>query len=142
VIGGGLTAIESAGDRLAARIDAVVNQGRVQGLASGGFARGTDTAIAALTPGEVVMYRQARQKWFSDLQRMNAGMQPQFRQSGGPVTVSVGDINVNEAASPRETVDQIWHQLERKFRTGGLTPNPVTRGYENASRRMPPLRSM
>lgn len=122
----GATAIQTAGDNLATRLEAVLTQtggGQVPGFANGGFARGTDTALAALTPGEVVMNPQASQRWFSDLQRMNAGMQPQFRNNGGPVQ-SVGDIHItiNESKTPQATVDEVWRGLQRRFRIGALSP--------------------
>lgn len=63
-------------------------------LAGGGFSpRGTDNIPAMLSKGEFVVNARSTSKFFSQLQAINAGVQPIFRQDGGPVT-NVGDINV------------------------------------------------
>lgn len=126
-----LSAGESFGDQVRTSADYFVDRvaplvnsggGPSANLASGGMARGSDTVPAMLTPGEVVMNRNASQRWFSDLQRMNAGMEPQFRQNGGPVT-SIGDIHitVQESKSPQATADQVWQQIQRRARMGTIS---------------------
>lgn len=63
-------------------------------LAGGGFSpQGTDSIPAMLSPGEFVVNARSTKRFFSQLQAMNAGVQPIYRQDGGSVT-NVGDINV------------------------------------------------
>lgn len=93
-------------------------------FASGGFHRGIDTLPAMLAPGEFVVNRDASQRFFSDLQRINAGLSPQFRNAGGDVA-QVGDvtINVNESSSPRETAREVMAQINRQLRRRVATLN-------------------
>ncbi len=86
----------------------------------GGFApRGTDTVPAMLTPGEFVMNRVATQRWFSHLVAMNAGLTPNFRSQGGGIgNVTIGDINVNGSAQPRETAREVLKTIKRELRRG------------------------
>jgi TP901 family phage tail tape measure protein len=89
--------------------------------AAGGFARGTDTIPAMLSPGEFVVNSRASKRFASQLIAMNAGVQPVYRQEGGPVvnnTVNVGDINVNGTANPDDTARRVVSQLRREFRRG------------------------
>src|SRR5690606_15727718 len=55
-------------------------------FANGGFARGMDVVPAMLRKKEFVVNPNASERWFSQLQAMNAGVQPVFRQNGGSVT--------------------------------------------------------
>lgn len=89
--------------------------------AAGGFARGTDTIPAMLSPGEFVMNARSSKRFASQLIAMNAGVNPVYRQEGGPVvnnTVNVGDINVNGTADPDDTARRVVSQLRREFRRG------------------------
>ena len=65
--------------------------------------RGVDTRIVAMQPGEFVMNARSSRKFASQLQAMNGGQTPQFREAGGPVT-NIGDINVSVNSQPGETV--------------------------------------
>lgn len=89
--------------------------------AAGGFARGTDTIPAMLSPGEFVVNAKSSRKFASQLIAMNAGTQPIHRQEGGSVinnNVNVGDINVNGAANPDETARRVMSKIKREFRRG------------------------
>lgn len=89
--------------------------------AAGGFARGTDTIPAMLSPGEFVVNASSSRRFASQLQAINSGVNPIFRQEGGPVvnnTVNVGDINVNGTANPDDTARRVVSQLRREFRRG------------------------
>ena len=88
-------------------------------LADGGFAsRGTDTIPAMLSPGEFVVNARSTKRFFSQLQAINAGTRPVFRQDGGPVT-NVGDINVtvsgnkDDAKTGRNVANSIRRELRR-----------------------------
>jgi TP901 family phage tail tape measure protein len=86
----------------------------------GGFVpRGTDTVPAMLSPGEFVMNAAATRRWFSHLVAMNAGSAPAYRSQGGNVSnITVGDINVNGAAQPRETAREVLKSIKRELRRG------------------------
>jgi|GEM_PF-6680699 len=111
--------LKEAADYVAERFSQLGSLVTPQYSATGGLARGTDTVPAMLSPGEVVMNRDASQRFYSDLQRMNAGMTPQYRSSGGSVT-NVGDVSitVNESATPRQTAAEIESMLLRRQRRG------------------------
>lgn len=89
-------------------------------LNAGGFApRGTDTIPAMLSPGEFVVNARSTKRFFSQLQSINAGRQPIYRQDGGPVT-NVGDINVTVGADKEaaSTGRQIARSIRRELRRG------------------------
>lgn len=87
--------------------------------AFGGAARGTDSIAAMLTPGEFVTNAKNSRRFFSQLQAINAGVQPVNRQQGGSVTnVSIGDINVTGGSNPRQTGRQIANEVRREMRRG------------------------
>ena len=94
--------------------------GSIRGFQSGGFARGTDTVPAMLTPGEFVVNAQSSRKFFSQLQAINAGIQPVFREQGGNVTI--GDINMtvnttkDDPLTSPKAGQQIMRQIERQIR--------------------------
>jgi len=94
--------------------------GLMQFLASGGFARGTDRVPAMLTAGEFVVNKRSAGKFFSQLQAINAGVQPVYRNNGGGVSVTVGDINVQGGSSPRSTCRAIAQELAREIRRGAI----------------------
>ena len=109
----------SSGSQFGAQAQAL--GGRIRGFQSGGFARGTDTVPTMLTPGEFVVNRQSTQRFFSQLQAMNAGIEPQFRQEGGNV-VNIGDVNVTTSADAKNGAmigRQIVQVLNREMRSGG-----------------------
>lgn len=89
-------------------------------LAGGGFSpRGTDSIPAMLSPGEFVVNARSTKRFFSQLQSMNAGVQPIFRQDGGAVT-NVGDINVtvNGGRDADGTGRTIASRIRRELRRG------------------------
>ena len=89
-------------------------------LADGGFSsRGTDTVPAMLSPGEFVVNARSSKRFFSQLQAINAGKQPVFRQEGGPVT-NVGDINVSVSGGndSSQTGRQVARSIRRELRRG------------------------
>jgi hypothetical protein len=71
-----------------------------------------------LSPGEFVVNARSTRKFYSELQAMNAGIRPVYRQDGGTVT-TVGDINVTvsgengAAANGREIAQSIRRELRR-----------------------------
>lgn len=83
-----------------------------------GGQRGTDSIPALLTAGESVNTLDATRDFFPQIQAMNAGVQPVFRQEGGAVSNTIGDINinVNEASSGRDTAREVMKQIKREFR--------------------------
>lgn len=87
---------------------------------SGGFVpRGTDTIPAMLSPNEQVINATSSRKFFSQLQAINAGIQPVYRNEGGSVT-NVGDVNitVNESSSPQATGREVMKIINRQLRRG------------------------
>ena len=91
-------------------------------LAAGGPA-GTDVIPAWLSKGEFVMNAGATQKFASQLIAMNAGVQPVYRNDGGNVTTSIGDINVTVRGGDtgRQTAKSIASELNRLVRRGVVT---------------------
>lgn len=85
--------------------------------AFGGGARGTDRLLTSLTPGEGVIDSAAMRRFFPQVQAMNAGVQPVFREAGGIVN-NVGDIHVtvNEAKNGRLTGREVTRALNREVR--------------------------
>lgn len=97
--------------------------GKVGYRASGGPTRGQDTLMTATAPGEFITNAASTRKWYSELQAMNAGQSPQYRDKGGPVTnnygSTVGDVNVTvEGSATQETVRSITDGIERELRFG------------------------
>jgi hypothetical protein len=93
---------------------------RPLGLATGGFARGTDTIPAMLSPGEYVVNAKSTRRFFSQLQAINAGSAPIYRAEGGPVTnnTTIGDIVIQGGNSGRQTARTIAKELQREMRRG------------------------
>lgn len=83
---------------------------------NGGFTRGMDTIPAMLSAGESVINARSTARFFSQIQAMNAGQDPVFRNEGGAVT-KIGDIHVN-VNNTSGSVDgrQIAQALERELR--------------------------
>lgn len=116
---------EFAADRIRDAIQGATANKAHGGLAyhaSGGEVRGTDTINAKLSPEEYVVNSKSSRKWYSDLQRMNAGMEPTYRGAGGPVT-TVGDVSitVNESKGGKQTGREVWGRIEREFRKGTIS---------------------
>ena len=85
-------------------------------FAAGG--RGTDTIPAWLTPGEFVVNKRSARRFFPQLQAMNAGQKPLYREQGGHVT-NIGDIHVSMGsmgATPAQSVRDIATGLRRELR--------------------------
>lgn len=114
----GAMALESSLNRAAARLEQAVSRTPVQNFATGGFvSRGTDTVPAMLSPGEFVVNARATQRFYSDLQRLNAGGLVRGTSS---VDNSIGDVSitVNEARTPQMTWEAIEDGLMRRQRRG------------------------
>lgn len=112
----------NAAERLAAAQtgDAVgrFNGGMMSYFANGG--RGQDTIPAMLSPNEFVVNPKSTAKFFSQLQAINAGQTPVFRQDGGGVTnnTTVGDIHVHGGQSPEKTGRAVMREIRRELRRG------------------------
>ncbi len=98
--------------------------GVIHRAAGGPVSRWTDTVSAMLTPGEVVMNTAASKRFYPQLQAMNAGSQPMFRDRGGSVT-NVGDVNVtvNGGSTESQTIKNIAYGLRREIRRGTVKLN-------------------
>jgi len=91
--------------------------GRVGYLANGG--RGTDTIPAMLSKGETVTNARSSRRFFSQLQAMNAGQKPIYRNDGGDTyNTNVGDINVSGASNPEQTARVVMAKIRREQRRG------------------------
>jgi|WetSurMetagenome_2_1015567.scaffolds.fasta_scaffold21352_2 TP901 family phage tail tape measure protein len=93
--------------------------------ANGGMIpRWTDTIPAMLSPYEVIMNSAASTKFAPQLQAMNAGKTPIFRDRGGSVT-TVGDINVTVQGgdTSQQTLESIGRGLQRMVRRKTLKLN-------------------
>ena len=93
--------------------------GRPKYFAHGG--RGQDRIPAMLARGETVINRRNSLRFFSELNAMNQGSQPVYREQGGTVT-NVGDINVtvNGGDSSQQTVREIGRALRRDVQRGNI----------------------
>jgi len=87
----------------------------------GQLTRGQDKIFTALSAGETVINSKNSRRFFSELNAMNQGNQPVYREQGGPVT-NVGDINVsvNGGDSSQQTVREIAHALRREVQRGNI----------------------
>lgn len=84
--------------------------------AAGGPSRGQDTQPAMLAKGEHVTSARNSAKFAAQLQAMNAGQSPIFREQGGSVT-NVGDVNVNvTGGSGSESPDVVGRQIANSLR--------------------------
>lgn len=91
-------------------------------FADGGpVTRGQDKIPTTLAKGETVVNSKQSQRFFSELNAMNQGSQPVFREQGGTVT-NVGDVNVtvNGGDSSQQTVREIGHALRRQVQRGNI----------------------
>jgi ribosomal protein S9 len=84
--------------------------------------RGQDRQLTALARGETVVNRKQSRRFFSELNAMNQGSQPVYRDQGGPVT-NVGDVNVTVQGgdTSQQTVRGIGHALRRELKRGNIT---------------------
>ena len=91
-------------------------------LASGGYAQGTDQMAAMLSKGESVINAKSTRQFYSQLSALNAGVQPVYRQEGGPVT-TVGDINVTVSGGKDgdATGRTIARRISRELRRGNAS---------------------
>jgi TP901 family phage tail tape measure protein len=87
----------------------------------GGAARGQDTIPTMLSKGETVTSAKNSKRFFSQLNAMNQGSNPVYREQGGPVT-NVGDVNVTVQGgdTSSQTVREIGNQLRREIHRGTI----------------------
>jgi hypothetical protein len=93
--------------------------GEIAHFANGG--RGMDTIPAMLSPGEFVVNAASTQRFFSQLQAINAGRAPVFRQDGGVTNTTIGDIHVHESSRPHGTAREVMTAIRRQLRRGSGT---------------------
>ena len=89
-------------------------------MAAGGpTSRGRDTIPVMTAPGEFITNARNSRRFAAELQAMNAGKEPIFRDKGGSVT-NVGDINVSvtQGETANNTARQIASSLRRELRRG------------------------
>lgn len=88
---------------------------------AGGLAvRGQDRIPIMAAPGEFIVSARNARRFASQLQAMNAGREPIYRDRGGPIT-NIGDINVNmsgrlDSETPQQTAREIAVSLRRELR--------------------------
>ena len=72
-----------------------------------------------LAPGEFVVNQRSSRQFFSQLQAINAGSRPVYRDSGGQVT-HVGDVSITiaESSTPKQTAREIMAAIRRESRRG------------------------
>jgi TP901 family phage tail tape measure protein len=126
---GRLRAVGAAADVTARKVQAALSGGgggaipaffgrRIQHRQTGGFTRGQDRILTSTAPGEFVTNAAATRRFRAELTAINAGQQPQFRETGGSVT-NVGDINVNISTQDATDIEgrSIARELKRELRT-------------------------
>jgi hypothetical protein len=81
------------------------------------------TVPAMLTAGESVINAKSSRRFFSQIQAMNAGHAPVFRQDGGSVdnSVHVGDVTVSDAQAVK--VRELVKEINRSTRRGASRLN-------------------
>jgi len=87
-------------------------------LASGGFARGIDTIPAMLSPGEFVVNARSARNFAAQLQAINAGQTPAFRENGGTVndnSTTIGDVHLHSNSA---NVKELMKDMQRLQRRG------------------------
>jgi len=91
------------------------------GFAKGGSLHGRDTVPALLSPGEFVVNAAATRRFYSQLVRMNSGVQT-FDRGGQVTNVNVGDVNVNlpSTTSPDYDAVRLGKILRRGIRRGTI----------------------
>ena len=95
--------------------------GPMRYYADGGPTRGQDNIPAMLSRGETVVNSKNSKRFYSELNAMNQGSQPVYREQGGPVT-NVGDVNVTVKGgeTSQQTVREIGHGLRREIQRGNV----------------------
>jgi TP901 family phage tail tape measure protein len=89
--------------------------------ADGGLVRGKDRTLVSAANDEMIVNAKSSRRFFSELNAMNQGNRPVFREQGGPVT-NVGDVNVtvNGGDSSQQTVREFGHALRRQIQRGNI----------------------
>jgi TP901 family phage tail tape measure protein len=92
------------------------------GAAASYQARGRDRIPVMTSPGEFIINARSSRQFFSQLQAINAGRQPQYRDQGGIVN-NIGDINVSirQGETSQQTAREIAFALRRELRRGTST---------------------
>jgi TP901 family phage tail tape measure protein len=86
-------------------------------LANGGFTpRGSDRIAAMLSRGESVINADSTRRFASQIQAMNAGITPVYRDAGGTVTVGDVNISVQGAPTPQQTAREVMSAFRREMR--------------------------
>ena len=86
----------------------------------GGFSpRGQDRIPIMAAPGEFIVSAKNARRFSSQLQAMNTGREPIYRERGGPVT-NIGDVNVSvtQGEGANQTARDIATALRRELRRG------------------------
>ncbi len=85
----------------------------------GPASRGQDRIPIMAAPGEFIVSARNARRFASELQAMNSGVTPNFRDRGGSIT-NVGDINVTVpgAETTQQTAREIASALRRELRRG------------------------
>ena len=89
-------------------------------FASGGpLSRGHDNQVIMAQPGERIVSARNARRFATELQAMNAGSKPVYRDHGGPVT-NVGDISVSvsQGETPSQTARDLVTAIRRELRRG------------------------
>jgi hypothetical protein len=78
-----------------------------------------DTMNVKARAGESIINPDSTRKFFSQIQAINAGKPPIFREEGGGVT-NIGDvkININGSESPQATAREVMKAFRREKRRG------------------------
>lgn len=87
--------------------------------------RGADQISAMLSPGERVINARSSRNFASQLEAINAGHNPVFRDNGGIVNnnITVGDINVQGGETSQQTARAIAQDLRRELRRNASALN-------------------
>lgn len=109
-------AVSRIGGKSPAKAAKKANGGMIRAFANGGI--GVDTISAMLSPGEFVMNSDSTRRFFSQIQAMNAGQTPVYRENGGTTTIGDTTINVNGSSNPKAVATEIAGILNRAQRRG------------------------
>lgn len=87
--------------------------------------RGADQISAMLSPGERVINARSSRNFASQLEAINAGHRPVFRENGGTVNnnITVRDINVQGGETSKQTARSIAAELRRELRRNASALN-------------------
>jgi TP901 family phage tail tape measure protein len=94
--------------------------GLIHYKANGGFIpKGTDTVPAMLSPGEFVVNAAATRRFYSELVAINSGRSPIYREQGGIVNNTFGDLNINLPAGSTDVQARAFmKKVQRELRRG------------------------